>query len=63
MLPITIHPAATYATKRAGDGLAPNIGHPGTSAQITADAATATTVINARLTPASVSGIAIVAAR
>jgi hypothetical protein len=63
MLPVVIHPAAAYATKRGSDGLAPNIGHPGTSTQITADTTTADTVLEQRLTPITTASVAIVAAR
>lgn len=48
--------ATAYATKG-------NIGHPGSSAQITADEAKATAELNARLTPITVSGVDIVPAR
>lgn len=56
MAVLTYAPAVTYATKG-------NIGHPGPSAQITADTTTADTILEQRLAPITVSAVAITAAR
>lgn len=55
-IPVVVSPDTCYATKG-------NIGHPGTSAQRTTSATQADTDLESRLTPITVAGVVITAAR
>lgn len=56
MLPVSVSPATAYATKG-------NIGFPGSAAQKTAATTQADTDLESRLTPITVTGVVIPAAR